>query len=281
MTGANTKVQGKRKTKVGRVVSDKMDKTIVVSVERLARHRLYKRVIRLTTKFKAHDEDERRPHRRHRPHRGVAPAVGDEALAARRAWSSAPASTACPARAVVAEEAEVTEAIHAAAHPGRDAARPRPRPTRATEPATGDAAEATDDARRGGRRRGGGGRLVIQPQTRLKVADNTGARSIQCIRVMGRSLKTTAGVGDVIIASVKQAIPNAAVKKGDVVRAVIVRTNKEYGRADGSYIRFDENAAVLINNQGNPRGTRIFGPVARELRDRNYMKIVSLAPEVL
>ncbi len=122
---------------------------------------------------------------------------------------------------------------------------------------------------------------MIQVQTRLKVADNTGARTIQCIRVMGRSLKTDAGVGDVIIASVKQAIPNAAVKKGDVVRAVIVRTAKEYGRPDGSYIRFDENAAVLINNQGNPRGTRIFGPVARELRDRNYMKIVSLAPEVL
>ena len=125
------------------------------------------------------------------------------------------------------------------------------------------------------------GATVIQPQTRLKVADNTGARTIQCIRVMGRSQKTTAGVGDVIVASVKQAIPNAAVKKGDVVRAVIVRTTKEYGRPDGSYIRFDENAAVLINNQGNPRGTRIFGPVARELRDRNYMKIVSLAPEVL
>src|SRR6185503_10940031 len=132
--------------------------------------------------------------------------------------------------------------------------------------------------RRRGRR---GDRPVIQSQTRLKVADNTGARTIQCIRVMGRSLKTEAGVGDVIVASVKQAIPNAAVKKGDVVRAVIVRTAKEYGRPDGSYIRFDENAAVLINNQGNPRGTRIFGPVARELRDRNYMKIVSLAPEVL
>jgi len=116
---------------------------------------------------------------------------------------------------------------------------------------------------------------VIQQYTRLKVADNTGARTIQCIRIMGRSTKTTAAVGDVIIASVKQAIPNAAVKKGDV------RTVKEYGRPDGSYIRFDENAAVLINNQGNPRGTRIFGPVARELRDRNYMKIVSLAPEVL
>src|SRR4029453_4707803 len=128
---------------------------------------------------------------------------------------------------------------------------------------------------RGGR----GGQRVIQQYSRLRVADNTGARTIQCIRIMGRSTKTTAGVGDVIIASVKQALPNAAVKKGDVVRAVVVRTTKEFGRPDGSYIRFDENAAVLINNQGNPRGTRIFGPVARELRDRNYMKIVSLAPE--
>jgi large subunit ribosomal protein L14 len=122
---------------------------------------------------------------------------------------------------------------------------------------------------------------VIQQYSRLKVADNTGARTIQCIRVMGRSQKTTAGVGDVIIASVKQAIPNAAVKKGDVVRAVVVRTTKEFGRPDGSYIRFDENAAVLINDKGEPRGSRVFGPVARELRDRNYMKIISLAPEVL
>jgi len=122
---------------------------------------------------------------------------------------------------------------------------------------------------------------VIQASTRLRVADNTGARTIECIRIMGRSRKTVAGIGDVIIASVKTAIPNAPVKKGDVVRAVIVRTSKEIGRPDCSYIRFDENAAVLINNQGNPRGTRIFGPVARELRDRNYMKIVSLAPEVL
>jgi large subunit ribosomal protein L14 len=122
---------------------------------------------------------------------------------------------------------------------------------------------------------------VIHASTRLRVADNTGARTIECIRIMGRSRKTVAGIGDVIIASVKTATPNAPVKKGDVVRAVIVRTVKEVGRPDGSYIRFDENAAVLINNQGNPRGTRIFGPVARELRDRNYMKIVSLAPEVL
>ena len=119
---------------------------------------------------------------------------------------------------------------------------------------------------------------MIQQYSRVKVADNTGARVIQCIRVLGRSQKTTAGIGDVIVASVKQAIPNAAVKKGDVVRAVIVRTNKELGRPDGSYIRFDENAAVLINNQGNPRGTRIFGPVARE---RDDLHVVAVAPEVL
>ncbi|MEA2027341.1 MAG: 50S ribosomal protein L14 [Chloroflexota bacterium] len=122
---------------------------------------------------------------------------------------------------------------------------------------------------------------MIQPSSRVRVADNTGARIVECIRILGRSQKPTAGVGDIIVASVKQAVPNAAVKKGDIVQAVIVRTAKEYGRPDGSYIRFDENAVVLINNQGNPRGTRIFGPVARELRDRNYMKIISLAPEVL
>jgi len=122
---------------------------------------------------------------------------------------------------------------------------------------------------------------MIQSSSRVRVADNTGARTVECIRVLGRSQKTTATVGDIIVASVKQAIPNVAVKKGDIVKAVIVRTAKEYGRPDGSYIRFDENAAVLIDNNGNPRGTRIFGPVARELRDRNYMKIVSLAPEVL
>ncbi len=122
---------------------------------------------------------------------------------------------------------------------------------------------------------------MIRRSSRLRVADNTGARSIECITVIGRSQADTAEVGDVIVASVKQAMPNSGVKKGEVVRAVIVRTTKEYGRPDGSHIRFDENAAVLINPQGNPRGTRIFGPVARELRERNYMKIVSLAPEVL
>ncbi|HLV98558.1 MAG TPA: 50S ribosomal protein L14 [Ktedonobacterales bacterium] len=122
---------------------------------------------------------------------------------------------------------------------------------------------------------------MIQVQTRLKVADNTGAKEIMCIRILGGSAKQYAGVGDIIKASVKQAAPNGAVKKGEVVTAVVVRVAKEYGRADGSYIRFDENAAVILVAGNNPRGTRIFGPVARELRDRNFMKIISLAPEVL
>lgn len=122
---------------------------------------------------------------------------------------------------------------------------------------------------------------MIQQESRLKVADNTGARVIQVIRVLGGSGRHYAGIGDVIVASVKEAIPGGTVKSGDVVRAVIVRTKKENRRPDGSYIRFDENAAVLIKNDNEPRGTRIFGPVARELRDRRFMKIISLAPEVL
>lgn len=122
---------------------------------------------------------------------------------------------------------------------------------------------------------------MIQPQTRLKVADNTGAKEIMCIRVMSGSRKRYAEVGDIIKASVKQAQPNGQVKKGEVVNAVVVRVSKEYVRADGSHIRFDENAAVIIAAGNNPRGTRIFGPVARELRERNFMKIISLAPEVL
>jgi large subunit ribosomal protein L14 len=122
---------------------------------------------------------------------------------------------------------------------------------------------------------------VIQQETRLKVADNSGAKEILCIRVLGGSSRKYGSVGDIIIAAVKQAQPNAGVKKGDVVRAVIVRTAQEYGRPDGSHIKFDDNAAVLINVQGNPRGTRIFGPVGRELREKQFMRIVSLAPEVL
>lgn len=122
---------------------------------------------------------------------------------------------------------------------------------------------------------------MIQQFTRLRVADNSGARTIMCINVLGGSRRRYARVGDVIVASVKQAAPNAAIKKGEVVKAVVVRVAKQYRRPDGSYIRFDENAAVLISDNNNPRGTRVFGPVARELRDKNFMKIVSLAPEVL
>ena len=122
---------------------------------------------------------------------------------------------------------------------------------------------------------------MIQEETNLVVADNSGAKKVRCIRVLGGSSRRYASVGDVIVVSVKTAIPGGGVKKGEVSKAVIVRTKKEVRRNDGSYIRFDENAAVLLNAQGEPRGTRIFGPVARELRDKKFMKIISLAPEVL
>ena len=122
---------------------------------------------------------------------------------------------------------------------------------------------------------------MIQQESRLRVADNTGAKEILCIRVLGGSSRRYAGIGDIIVATVKDAIPGGAVKKGDIVKAVIVRTAKERRRPDGSYIRFDENAAVLIKPDNEPRGTRIFGPVGRELRDKKFMKIISLAPEVL
>ncbi len=122
---------------------------------------------------------------------------------------------------------------------------------------------------------------MIQPQTRLKVADNSGAKEIMCIRVLGGSFRRTGTIGDVIVASVKTATPGGTVKKGEVVKAVIVRQRKNKRRPDGSYIKFDDNAAVIINDQKLPRGTRIFGPVARELREKDFMKIVSLAPEVL
>lgn len=122
---------------------------------------------------------------------------------------------------------------------------------------------------------------MIQQESRLRVADNTGAKEILCIRVLGGSKRRYAAVGDVIVATVKQAMPKGSVKKGDVVRAVVVRTKKEYGRPDGSYIRFDENAAVILDEHKSPKGTRIFGPVARELREKGFMRIVSLASEVL
>ena len=122
---------------------------------------------------------------------------------------------------------------------------------------------------------------MVQPQTILKVADNSGAKKIMCIRILGGSFRRSGNIGDIIIASVKSATPGGAVKKGDVVKAVIVRTNKGISRPDGSYIKFDDNAAVIIDNQKQPKGTRIFGPIARELRDKGFMKIISLAPEVL
>ena len=122
---------------------------------------------------------------------------------------------------------------------------------------------------------------MIQQESVLRIADNTGAKSALCIRVLGGSKRKYAGVGDVVVVTVKDALPNAGVKKGEVAKAVIVRTSKETRRKDGSYIRFDDNAAVLITPQGEPRGTRIFGPVARELREKRYMRIVSLAPEVI
>jgi large subunit ribosomal protein L14 len=122
---------------------------------------------------------------------------------------------------------------------------------------------------------------MIQQQSRLVVADNTGAREIMCIRVIGGGNRTFAGIGDIIVGVVKDAIPNMPVKKSDVVKAVVVRTKKGVQRPDGSYIRFDENAAVIINKDNNPRGTRVFGPIARELREKNFMKIISLAPEVI
>ena len=122
---------------------------------------------------------------------------------------------------------------------------------------------------------------MIQPQTYLKAADNSGAKELMCIRVLGGSFRRSGNIGDVIVASVQSANPGGAVKKGDVVKAVIVRTNKGVNRPDGSHIRFDDNAAVIIDNQKQPRGSRIFGPIARELRDKDYMKIISLAPEVL
>ena len=122
---------------------------------------------------------------------------------------------------------------------------------------------------------------MVQPQTILKVADNSGAKRIMCIRILGGSFRRSGNIGNIIVASVKTATPGGAVKKGDVVKAVIVRTSKGVSRPDGSYVKFDDNAAVIIDNQKMPKGTRIFGPIARELRDKGFMKIISLAPEVL
>ena len=204
--------RGRRQERQGTVVSDAMEKTIVVRVDVVKAHPRYKKVVRRSAKFHAHDEESQAK-------------VGDVV----RIVETRPLSK--TKRWRLAEVVEVGE--------------------------------------------------VIQQESRLKVADNTGARELLCIRVVGGSHRRYARVGDQIVATVKAATPQGTVKKGEVVRAVVVRTKKPYGRNDGTLIGFDENAAVIIDNQLNPRGTRIFGPVARELREKNFMKIVSLAPEVL
>ena len=207
-----------RKTRVGKVVSDKMDKTVVVTVEDRVAHKTYKKIIGRTYRLKAHDENNEC-------------GVGDIV----RVMETRPLSKDKRWRVV-----EIVEKAKS------------------------------------------GGAHMIQQESYLKVADNTGAKELKCIRVLGGSKRKYASIGDVIVCSVRKAAPGGTVKKGDVVKAVIVRTVKPVRRADGTYVRFDENAAVLINTgDKNPRGTRIFGPVARELRDKEYMKILSLAPEVI
>ena len=207
-----------RKTRVGKVVSDKMDKTIVVIVEDHVAHKVYKKIIGKTYRLKAHDEN-------NECHVGdIVRVMETRPLSKDKRW-------------------RVVEIVEKAKE---------------------------------------GGNNMIQQESYLKVADNTGAKEIKCIRVLGGSKRKYASIGDVIVASVRKAAPGGSVKKGDVVKAVVVRTVKPVRRADGTYVRFDENAAVLINGEDkNPRGTRIFGPVARELRDSDFTKILSLAPEVI
>ena len=206
-----------RKTRVGLVVSDKMDKTVVVAIADRVAHPLYKKIVKRTYKLKAHDENNQC-------------GIGDRV----RVMETRPLSK--------DKRWRVVEIIEKAKY---------------------------------------GGAGMIQEESYLKVADNTGAKEIKTIRVLGGSSRKFGNIGDVIVASVRKAQPGGTVKKGEVVKAVIVRSAKGVRRNDGTYVRFDDNAAVLIKDDKNPRGTRIFGPVARELRDKDYMKILSLAPEVL
>ena len=210
-----------RKTRTGKVVSNKMDKTIVVAIEDHVKHPVIGKIVKKTVKLKAHDEKNECT-------------IGDTV----KVMETRPLSK--------DKRWRLVEIIEKARYfsPGRSIG-------------------------------------MIQQETRLKVADNTGAKELLCIRVLGGSTRRYASIGDIIVASVKDATPGGVVKKGDVVKAVVVRTVKGARRKDGSYIRFDENAAVIIKDDKTPRGTRIFGPVARELRDKQFMKIVSLAPEVL
>ena len=211
-----------RKTRTGKVTSNKMDKTIVVSIQDNVKHPLYNKIVKRTYKLKAHDENNECN-------------IGDTV----KVMETRPLSKDKRWRLV-----EIIERAKYSPKFGRRIS-------------------------------------MIQQETRLKVADNTGAKELLCIRVMGGSTRRYANIGDIIVASVKDATPGGVVKKGDVVKAVVVRSVKGARRKDGSYIKFDENAAVIIKDDKTPRGTRIFGPVARELRDKQFMKIVSLAPEVL
>ncbi len=208
-----------RKTRIGIVVSDKMDKTITVAIQDNVRHPLYNKIVKKTYKLKAHDENNECK-------------IGDKV----KVMETRPLSK--DKRWRLVEIMERAQSLK----------------------------EATS---------------MVQQESRLKVADNTGARELLVIRVMGGSTRRYANIGDVVVATVKEATPGGVVKKGDVVKAVVVRSVKGARRKDGSYIKFDENAAVIIKDDKTPRGTRIFGPVARELREKQFMKIVSLAPEVL
>ena len=214
-----------RKTRVGKVVSNKMDKTIVVAVEDHVKHPLYNKIVKRTYKLKAHDENNECN-------------IGDRV----KVMETRPLSK--DKRWRLVEIVEKVKSFYFDKSIRRFT-------------------------------------CMIQQESRLKVADNTGAKELLCIRVLGGSTRRYAAIGDVIVASVKDATPGGVVKKGDVVKAVVVRTVNSTRRKDGSYIRFDENAAVIIKDDKNPKGTRIFGPVARELREKQFMKIVSLAPEVL
>ena len=237
--------------KVGEVVSTKMQKTIVVEVSRRVPHPLYKRIIGKRKKFYAHDEE------------GTAK-LGDvvriiecRPLSKLKRWRLAD---------VVRRAAQVGVAAEGTGRKGLAACRGRSKRMGASGVATSGA---------------NGANLMIGMRTILEVADNSGARRLSCILPRGGDLGLRAGLGDVVTAAVKEAAPDSAIKKGKVVRCVIVRMRKETRRKDGTYIRFDSNAAVLINEVGEPVGTRVFGPVARELRDKKFMKIVSLAPEVI
>ena len=220
MKGELTVERNLRKTRIGKVVSNKMDKTIVVAIEDHVKHPMIGKIVKKTVKLKAHDENNEC-------------GIGDTV----KVMETRPLSK--------DKRWRLVEIIEKARELGKEL--------------TG----------------------MVQQETRLKVADNTGAKELLCIRVLGGSTRRYANIGDVIVASVKDATPGGVVKKGDVVKAVVVRTVKGARRKDGSYIKFDENAAVIIKDDKTPRGTRIFGPVARELRDKQFMKIVSLAPEVL